>query len=152
VSTTTPPAADLHVVVGYDGSPPANRALDAAVGLLRGRTGRIEVVYVAHLSSTAMLSAGAVAEIEAGFDQIEREVRTAAQERLRDRQEGWGFQRRQGMIVDQLIAVVNDIRDADEGDIVVIVVGSSSEAMHRAVGSVAVSLARHSPVPLMIVP
>jgi hypothetical protein len=44
MSTTTPPTADLHVVVGYDGSPPANRALDAAVGLLRGRTGRIEVV------------------------------------------------------------------------------------------------------------
>jgi len=83
MSTTTPPAADLYVVVGYDGSPPANRALDAAVGLLRGRTGRIEVVYVTHLSSTAMLSAGAVAELEAGFDQIEQELRTAAQERLR---------------------------------------------------------------------
>jgi nucleotide-binding universal stress UspA family protein len=152
MSTTTPPTADLHVVVGYDGSPPANRALDAAVGLLRGRTGRIELVYVAHLSSTAMLSAGAVAEIEAGFDQIEQELRTAAEERLRDRQEAWGFQRRQGMIVDHLIAVANDIRDAHPGDIVVIVVGSSSEAMHRAVGSVAVSLARHAPVPLVIVP
>jgi nucleotide-binding universal stress UspA family protein len=56
------------------------------------------------------------------------------------------------MIVDQLIAVANDIGDAHAGDIVVIVVGSSSEAMHRAVGSVAVSLARHSPVPLVIVP
>jgi nucleotide-binding universal stress UspA family protein len=63
------------------------------------------------------------------------------------RQESWGFQRRQGMIVDRLIAVVNDIRDAHANDIVVIVVGSSSEAMHRAVGSIAVSLARHSPGP-----
>jgi nucleotide-binding universal stress UspA family protein len=152
MSTTTPPAADLYVVVGYDGSPPANRALDAAVGLLRGRTGRIEVVYVTHLSSTAMLSAGAVAEIEAGFDQIEQELRTAAQERLRGGQEGWGFQRRDGVIVDQLIAVANDIHAAHSGDIVAIVVGSSSQAMHRAVGSVAVSLARHSPVPLVIVP
>jgi nucleotide-binding universal stress UspA family protein len=34
----------------------------------------------------------------------------------------------------------------------VIVVGSSSHATHRLVGSVAVSLARHSPVPLVIVP
>jgi nucleotide-binding universal stress UspA family protein len=34
----------------------------------------------------------------------------------------------------------------------VIVVGSSSQAMHRVVGSVAVTLARHSPVPLIIVP
>jgi nucleotide-binding universal stress UspA family protein len=152
MSTTTPPTGDLHIVVGYDGSPPADRALDAAVGLLRGRTGRIEVVYVAHLSSTAMLSAGAVAEIEAGFDQIEQDLRVAAQERLRGRQQGWGFQRRDGMIADQLVALANDIGAAHPGDIVAIVVGSSSQAVHRAVGSVAVSLARHSPVPLVIVP
>jgi nucleotide-binding universal stress UspA family protein len=43
-----------------------------------------------------------------------------------------------------------DVRHA--GDNVVIVVGSSSAAMHRMVGSVAVSLARHAPVPLVIVP
>ena len=35
---------------------------------------------------------------------------------------------------------------------VVIVIGSSSYATHRVVGSVAVSLARHAPVPLVIVP
>jgi nucleotide-binding universal stress UspA family protein len=152
MSTTTPPTGDLHVVVGYDGSPPASRALDAAANLLRGRTGRIEVVYVAHISSTAMLSTYALAEIESGFDQIEQELRTAAQERLGGGEEGWGFQRRQGMIVDQLIAAANDIRDAHADANVVIVIGSSSQAMHRMVGSVAVSLARHSPVPLVIVP
>jgi nucleotide-binding universal stress UspA family protein len=152
MSTTTPPAGDLHVVVGYDGSPPAIRALDAAVGLLRGRTGRIEVVYVAHISSTAMLSAAALAEIESGFDEIEQELRTEAEERLRGHEERWGFQRRQGMIVDQLIAVAKDVGDVHANDSVVIVVGSSSEAMHRVVGSVAVNLARHSPVPLVIVP
>jgi nucleotide-binding universal stress UspA family protein len=152
MSTTTPPTGDLHIVVGYDGSPPASRALDAAVGLLRGRTGRIEVVYVAHISSTAMLSVGALAEIESGFDDIEQELRAAVEERLRGRKGGWGFQRRQGMVVDQLIAVANDVRDAHANANVVIVVGSSSQAMHRVVGSVAVTLARHSPVPLVIVP
>ena len=35
---------------------------------------------------------------------------------------------------------------------VVIEVGSSSSAVHRMVGSVAVNLARHSPVPVTIVP
>jgi len=35
---------------------------------------------------------------------------------------------------------------------VALVVGSSSHAMHRVIGSVAVSLSRHSPVPLVIVP
>jgi len=152
MTATTPPTGDLHVVVGYDGSPPASRALDAAAGLLRGRTGRIEVVYVAHISSTAMLSAGALAEIESGFDDTERELRTQAEKQLHGRDERWGFRRRQGMIVDELITVAEDIRDAQANDIVVIVVGSSSQAMHRVVGSVAVTLARHSPVPLIIVP
>ena len=44
------------------------------------------------------------------------------------------------------------IRDARPGQNVVIVIESSSYATHRMVGSVAVSLARHAPVPLVIVP
>jgi nucleotide-binding universal stress UspA family protein len=88
---------------------------------------------------------------ESGFDEIEQELRTEAEERLHGHEERWGFQRRQGMIVDQLIAVAKDVGDVHANDSVVIVVGSSSEAMHRMVGSVAVNLARHSPVPLVIV-
>jgi hypothetical protein len=61
MTTAVPPTRFLHLVVGYDGSPPASRALDAAVRLLQGRIGRIEVVYVAHLSSLAALSPGAIA-------------------------------------------------------------------------------------------
>jgi len=44
------------------------------------------------------------------------------------------------------------IQAARPGDVMAIVVGSSSGAMHPMVGSAAVDLARHSPVPLMIVP
>lgn len=56
MNATAPPTGNLSLVVGYDGSPPAIRALDAAVRLLHGRTGSIEVVYVAHLPSIDMLS------------------------------------------------------------------------------------------------
>jgi nucleotide-binding universal stress UspA family protein len=153
-----PPTGLLHLIVGYDGSPPASRALDAAVRLLQARTGRIEVVYVAHLSSVAMLSPGAIAEMESDFDQIEQELRAAAAGQLRDSAAAWGFERRQGIVADELIAAATAIRDAgpgneaDPGSTVAIVVGSSSHATHRIVGSVAVSLARHSPVPLVIVP
>ena len=52
----------------------------------------------------------------------------------------------------ELIEAAEKTRDAHPGDNVAIVVGSSSQAMHRIVGSVAVSLARHAPVPLLIVP
>ncbi len=152
MDTTTPLARDVRLVVGYDGSPPASRALDTAVNLLQGRKGRIEVVYVAHVPSMAALSAGAVGELETDFDDIEQELRTMAGEQLRGLEQSWGFERRQGMIAEELIAAVKDIRAAHPHATVGIVVGSSSEATHRVVGSVAVRLARHSPVPLMVVP
>jgi nucleotide-binding universal stress UspA family protein len=146
------PAGNLHLVVGYDGTPPAVRALAAAVNLLRGRPGEIEVVYVAHLPGVDMLSADAVAEMEVNFDEIAQELRGQAEEQLRGQEERWHFERRQGLISDELITAATDLRDAKVGDTVVIVTGASSNAMHRMLGSVAVSLARRSPVPIVIVP
>jgi nucleotide-binding universal stress UspA family protein len=117
-----------------------------------GRTGRITAVYVAHLSSAAMLSADALAELESDFDQLEQELRATVDEQLRDRVPRWELERRQGPIAEELIAVATLAHAAHPGDSVATVVGSSSSALHRMVGSVAVSLARHSPVPLVIVP
>jgi nucleotide-binding universal stress UspA family protein len=152
MNTVMPSAGDLYLIVGYDGSAPATRALDAAARLLSGRTGRIEVVYVAHLTTAEMMSADAIAEMEASFDELGRELRAQASEQLRGREERWEFERRQGSITNVLIEAAEKTRDAHPGDNVAIVVGSSSQAMHRVVGSVAVSLARHAPVPLVIVP
>jgi nucleotide-binding universal stress UspA family protein len=147
---TTPP--NLYLVVGYDGSAPASRALDAAVRLLGGHAGRIDVVYVAHMSGIDMMSADAVAEEQLTFDDIDRDLRVSAAEQLRDREERWEFERRQGLIADQLLAAARAIHESHPGDTVSIVVGSSSQALHRMLGSVAVSLARHSTVPIVIVP
>ena len=152
VTTAAPPSGFVHLVVGYDGSAPAGRALNSAVRLLQGRSGRIEVVYVSQLSSIAMLSPGAIAEIESDFNEIEQELRTAAAEQLQGSGAAWEFARRQGVVADELIAAATALRDAHAGGTVAIVVGSSSHAAHRVIGSVAVSLARHSPVPLVIVP
>jgi nucleotide-binding universal stress UspA family protein len=152
MSTGIPPATDLRLIVGYDGSPPASRALDAAVNLLQGRAGRIDVVYVAHMPSMAALSSTAVAELETSFDDIEQELRGMVGEQLRDRVEHWDFERRQGLIGEELLKAAKDLAASHPDAIVVIVVGSSSLAAHRVVGSVAVGLARHSPVPLVVVP
>ena len=113
------------------------------VRLLQGRAGRIDVVWVAHLSSTVRLSANAIVEVEAAFDELEPELRARAAGQLRGRRADWEFERRQGVIADELIAVAARIRDARPGQTVAIVIGSSSHATHRMVGSVAVSLARH---------
>src|SRR6516164_691906 len=152
MNTVMPSTGNLYLVVGYDGSAPAIRALDAAAALLRGRTGSINVVYVAHLSTAEMMSADAIAEMEVSFSEIARELQAQAGEQLRGREERWEFEEGQGLITDVLIKAAERLRDAHPGDNVAIVVGSSSQAMHRMVGSVAVSLARHAPVPLVIVP
>ena len=90
--------------------------------------------------------------MEKDFDEIEQELRAQAAEQLRAGGAAWEFERRQGIIADDLIAVATAIRDAHPGENVAIVIGSSSHATHRVVGSVAVGLARHSPVPLIVVP
>ena len=152
MNTPTPSAANLFLVVGYDESPPARRALDAAIALLHGRSGRIDVVYVGHIPAVDMLSADAMVEMDASFDEIERDLHASAREQLDRREERWRFERGQEVITDQLITAAANLRDEHPGDSVVIVVGSSSQAAHRLVGSVAVSLARRSPVPIVIVP
>jgi nucleotide-binding universal stress UspA family protein len=152
MNTTASPVTDLRLIVGYDGSPPAARALDGAVRLLEGRAGKIDVLYVAHMPSMAALSPGAVGELERDFDDVERELRTMAAEQLRGSGQNWDFQRREGLIAEELIATAKELAAANPDAIVVVVVGSSSAVTHRVVGSVAVSLARHSPVPLVVVP
>jgi nucleotide-binding universal stress UspA family protein len=153
MSAETLPRRELHLIVGFDGSPPAARALDTSARMLAVRPpGRITVVWVAHLTSTVSLSADAVSIVEHDFDQVADELRTAVGEQLGDSPVPWDFQWRQGLIAHELVAVAESAQAAQPDDVVVILVGSSSSAMHRMVGSVAVNLAHHSPVPVTIVP
>jgi nucleotide-binding universal stress UspA family protein len=152
MSADEPDVPEAHLVVGFDDSPPSIRALDAAVRLLAIRPGRITVVWVAHLTSMVELSADATAIVEGDFDEVARELRTAAAERLEGHGLRWDFKWRQGLIAHELIAVAEASQPAPPDHVVAILVGSSSSARHRMVGSVAVNLARHSPVPVMIVP
>jgi nucleotide-binding universal stress UspA family protein len=152
MSTDMPATGDLHLVVGYDGSPPATRALDGAVRLLQGRPGDIEVVYIAHVPAVDMMSADAIAGMEDSFDEVAQELHAQVRDQLGGREDRWTFARGNGPVPDVLIATAARLRETHPGDTVVIVVGSSSQAMHRVVGSVTVSLARRADVPLVIVP
>jgi nucleotide-binding universal stress UspA family protein len=144
---------ELHLIVGFDGSPPALRSLDTAANMLSVRPpGRITVAWVAHLGSAVELSADATAIVENDFDEVGAELRATAAEHLADTGLTWDFQWRQGLIAQELIAIAESVQAARPDDVVVILVGSSSSAMHRMVGSVAVNLARHSPVPVTVVP
>jgi nucleotide-binding universal stress UspA family protein len=151
-NSAAPSAANLYLLVGYDGSAPATRALDAAVRLLDGRTGSIDVFYVAHPTTGELMSPDALAELQTSFAVIAKELHAQAGEQLRDQDVRWGFEHTLGDVADMLIKAAEQLQQAHPGDNVVIVVGSSSHALHRMVGSVPVSLARRAPVPVVIVP
>ncbi|MCU1491126.1 MAG: universal stress protein UspA [Acidimicrobiaceae bacterium] len=146
-------AERLVVVVGFDGSESAYRALDASALLISGRIGTVEIVFVAHMVPGAEMSASALTESLKGFDSAEVELADAVRDRLADIEDRWRFQRRNGPVVHELLAVAEEqSRDYGDGAQVVIVVGSAMGTLHHVVGSVPVALVRHAKYPVVVVP
>jgi nucleotide-binding universal stress UspA family protein len=146
-------AERLIVVVGFDGSESAYRALDASAVLISGRVGSIEVVYVAHIAPGAEMSASALAESLKAFDSVELEFADVVRDRLANIESRWRFQRRDGPIAHELTAVAGELsRDYGADAQVVIVVGSAMHSLHHVVGSVPVALVRHAKYPVVFVP
>ena len=143
----------LFVVVGFDGSQSAYRAVDAATQLISGRPGSIVVVYVAHLSSAAELSPEAIVESRKGFDAVQQQFADAIRTRLDGIEPRWSLQRRDGGVAHELVAAADQVsREHDSDASVVIVVGSAMHAYHHVVGSVPVALVRHAKYPVVVVP
>ncbi|HWD24777.1 MAG TPA: universal stress protein [Acidimicrobiales bacterium] len=146
-------AQRLVVVVGFDGSESAYRALDAAALLISGRVGTVEVVFVAHIGAGAEMSASALTESMKAFDSAELEFADAVRDRLADIEYRWRFQRRDGFIAHELTAAADELSRDYGGDAsVVIVVGSAMHTLHHVVGSVPVALVRHAKYPVVVVP
>jgi hypothetical protein len=128
-----------YAVVGFDGSASSLRALDTAARMLSGRPGGMEIVYVAHLP--AMAAAGpagqASADMPQSFDDTARELADEALARLRAPHlraaaQRWHFQRRDGAIADNLIAVADDLRlRHGPGAAVFLIVGRSEHGYHH---------------------
>jgi nucleotide-binding universal stress UspA family protein len=159
-TVTGPLDTPVYAVVGYDGTGSAKRALDAAARLLHDRPGGMEIVYVAHMSviAGAAVSADATAGLSQSFDDATRElsgeVRTHLQDsHLRGAAQRWHFQRRNGGIAEELLAVAEGLRDRHGPDAsVVIVVGRSEHGYHHVLGSVPQALERHDLFPVIVIP
>jgi nucleotide-binding universal stress UspA family protein len=102
-------AKRLVLVVGYDGSQPARHALDRATKLLLSREGALEVVYVAQVPRGAALSADALAEIAQTLDQHSAALAKEVRGRLLGQEHPWHFQRRDGAVPTELLAVATDL-------------------------------------------
>jgi len=146
-------AEHLRVVVGFDGSEGAYRALDAAALLIVDRAGSLEVVFVAHLATVPDLAVDPMSESLKAFDEAALEFADAVRDRLADTESRWHFQRRDGAVAHELVTVADELHRAHGSDSqVVMVVGSAMHSVHRFVGSVPVALVRNRKYPVIVVP
>ena len=155
-----PSDPSTYAVVGFDGSAPSLRALDTAARLLNDRPGGMEIVYVAHVPAVAAagLVGAASADVLQSFDDTTRvlsdEVRARLQaSHLRAAAQRWHFQRRDGAIADNQIAVADELQYGHGPDAeVFLVVGRSEHGYHHVLGSVPTALERHVHYPVIVIP
>jgi hypothetical protein len=148
VATDDGPSS-LVLVVGYEGSDPARRALAAAGRILGTREGWVEVVSVKSSASGDQSEPQPAADVldSAGVapDNLHYEVRSI----LDAEKQPWRLRSTSGAVAEELVAAASSI--AEEGGpsrTVVIVVGSD----HHMAFTVPVTLARQSYFPVVIVP
>ena len=151
--TAGPSTRRLVVVVGYDGTPAAQRALDHAADLVQRRDGNIEVVHVSHLPAGATLSPIGIAETMQALDDHAVALAGDVHDRLARRVQHWHFQHRDGAVATELLAVAADLRRqyGNTAD-VAIVVGGPAHRYHHLVGSVGASLVHTDRFAVIVVP
>ncbi len=135
----------IRILVGIDGSATSLRAAAYAAGIARRLGARLSVVYVrsAGASSAMAMTAGAMIETQ---EQIATEIRGIVAEGMKHVGISVEYSERVGNPYRELIAVATELRvDA-------IVVGASTQAGHRFVGSLAARLVRDASWPVTVVP
>jgi nucleotide-binding universal stress UspA family protein len=144
------PDGPVYAVVGFDGSASSLRALDTAARLLNDRPGGMEIVYVAHPGSAQALGQ----QFDDTTRELSRQVRAHLQaSHRRAAAQRWHFQRRDGAIADNLVAVADDLHDRHGTDAeVFLVVGRSEHGYHHGLGSVPAALERHVHYPVIVIP
>jgi nucleotide-binding universal stress UspA family protein len=141
----------ITLVVGFDDSEPARRALIWSADLLKDRPGTLDVVYSDHVLIDSDLSGFAHIEMEDTRDQKAARVAEAAAEIAAAAGVRYTFERRHESPADAILAEAS-IRDAADPDSrPLIVAGRSHHAAHQVIGSVPVRLLHESPYPVLTI-
>lgn len=141
--------SSLVLVVGFEGSDPARRALAAAGRVLGGREGWIEVVYVSPAEGDDDDSSEPTADVMDSLRPAQVDLHYEVRSVLEAEKQPWRLRSTSGAVAEELTRAALAI--ADEGGpsrTVVIVVGSD----HRLAFSVPITLARQSSFPVIVVP
>jgi hypothetical protein len=139
----------LVLVVGYEGSDPARRALAGAGRILGDREGWIEVVYVEPTEGGDDDSPEPAADVTDSIGSAAVDLHYQVRSMLEAEKQPWRLRSTSGAVAVELLEAARSI--AHEGGpsrTVVIVVGSD----HRLAFSVPLTLARQSGFPVVIVP
>jgi nucleotide-binding universal stress UspA family protein len=141
----------ITLVVGFDDSAPARRALTWGADLLRARPGTLHVVYADHPLVDSDLSGFGRPEMDEARDDKAAAVASAAAEIAATAGVPYTFERRQESPADAMLAAANDLDAAEPAGEPVLVTGRSHHAPHRILGSVPVELLHQSPYPVLTI-
>jgi nucleotide-binding universal stress UspA family protein len=139
----------LVLVVGYEGSDPARRALAAAGRILGDREGWIEVVYVKPTAGGDEAPSEPAADVIDSLGPAQADLHYEVRSVLEAEKQPWRWRSTSGAVAEELLEAARTV--AAEGGpsrTVVIVVGSD----RRLAFSVPVTLSRRSSFPVVIVP
>ena len=141
----------ITLVVGFDDSAPARRALTWGADLLRARPGTLHVVYADHPLIDSDLSGFGRPEMDEARDDKAAAVAQAAAEIAATAGVPYTFERRQESPADAMLSAANDLDAAEPASEPVLVTGRSHHAPHRILGSVPVELLHQSPYPVLTI-
>ena len=145
-------AQPVTLVVGFDDSEPARRALIWAADLLRSRTGALHVVYADHALIDSDLAGFGRTEMDEDRDEKAARVAEAAKEVAAAAGTPYTFERRQESPPDAILDAAGSYAAAEPASTPIIVSGRSHHVPHRVIGSVPVRLMHQSPYPIVTIP
>jgi nucleotide-binding universal stress UspA family protein len=151
VNSPLPGAAPLSLVVGFDNTEPARRALSWSADLLRARPGTLHVIYADRMVIDSDLSGFAHAEMEDTREEKAAGVAVAAGDIAAAAGVPYTFERRQEAPADAILSAASVQDAAEPGSMPVIVTGRSHHAAHQIIGSVPVRLLHQSPYPVLTI-
>jgi nucleotide-binding universal stress UspA family protein len=142
----------VTLVVGFDDSEPARRALVWGADLLRTRPGALHVIYADHVLIDSDLSGFGRTEMDQDRDQKAARAAEAAEEIAAAAGTPYTFERRQESPADAILDAAGIYAAAEPASPPVIVTGRSHHVPHRVIGSVPVRLLHESPYPVLTIP
>ena len=134
------------LLVGVDGSDTSLRAGAYAAGMARRQQARLVILYVRPFSAVSGIGAGAVTSMQEAYDAVAADLRQNAEEQGPRLGIDVVFVERDGNPFTEIVRLADEIQ-ADA-----VIVGASTKAGHRFVGSLAVHLVRASRWPVTVVP